>query len=123
MGLIVTTPPDSEPVVPEEVLAHLRLPADTTEDALLAGLVTAAREHLELITRRVFVTQVLQFTLDGFPLFSPPTSGPGRSPWSEIILPRSPVSAIISITYYDPTGASQILSPSVYQFDATRTPL
>lgn len=41
-----TTPPSAEPLTLAEVKAHLRLDG-SDEDALLASLISTAREHLE----------------------------------------------------------------------------
>lgn len=107
MGLVLVTPPDGEPLVPQEAIDHLRLEASTSEDALLAAWVTAAREVVEHRTQRSLLTQTWELTLEGFPC--------GRV----IHLPRPPLKSVTSITYVDTAGASQTLATSAYQVDTT----
>lgn len=64
-GLV--TGPQVEPVTLAELKLHLRLGADTTEDTYLAGLITAAREYVENVTRRALITQTWDYWLDEFP--------------------------------------------------------
>jgi len=45
----------------------VRLTATTIEDDLLNDIITAAREHVEDITRRAIITQTWDFFLDEFP--------------------------------------------------------
>ena len=45
----------------------IRLTATTVEDDLLDAIITAAREHVEDITRRALLTQIWDYYLDGFP--------------------------------------------------------
>ena len=66
MTLTLISGPAEEPVAVEEARAHLRVD-DTSEDALIAGLVTAARTMLEAETRRAFISQGWQMTLDAWP--------------------------------------------------------
>ena len=98
-GLRVVTGPTAEPVSLAEARAHCRV--DTAnEDAVLVGLILAARQYAEEITGRAFLTQTLELTLDCFPAW-------------KIELPRSPVASITSITYLDTAGASDTVTSYV----------
>jgi uncharacterized phiE125 gp8 family phage protein len=66
MTLTLIDGPAEEPVTMDEARAHLRVDG-TGDDALIAGLVTAARTMLEAETRRAFVSQGWQLTLDAWP--------------------------------------------------------
>ena len=66
MGLRVTTPPADEPVSLADARAHLRVDG-TDEDALIGGLIVAAREYAEGFTGRRFVTTDMELTLEQFP--------------------------------------------------------
>lgn len=104
MGLTVVTPPASEPVTLAEAKAHLRV--DTgDDDALIGGLISAARRWCEDYTGRTFCTTVLDWTLDCFG---------GRL----LSVPRPPLQSVASITYLDPAGVTQTLAPTVYRVDA-----
>src|SRR3989442_14053609 len=122
-SLAVVTPPGTEPVTRDEAKLHLRV-TGTDDDAYIDGLITAAREYLEKIENRAFITQTLRMQLDSFPdlpnatlKFFIPTysvesylaraislmSGPLR-------LFRSPCISITSIKYLDANGTLQTLA-------------
>lgn len=109
MGISVVTGPAFEPASLAEVKDHCRHTI-TEEDGLLAGYILAARQYVENETRRVLVTQTLDYTIDrGWPQTSV------RGYWrTRIELPYAPVSAITSITYVDSSGASQTLASNQY---------
>ena len=100
MPLVLVTPPASEPVSLAEAKAHLRVD-HTDDEALIAALVTAARDLVESSTGRVLVTQTWRLDLAGFP------AGAG-----EIELPKPPCASVTSVAYTDPSGASQTLAGS-----------
>ncbi len=101
----VVVPPEEEPVSLEEAKAHLRVDG-YHEDALIAALITAAREYAEGFQQRALVTQTLELTLDCFPI-----SG-------EIELPRPPIQAVESITCTLADGSTITVDPSSYVVDA-----
>lgn len=98
-GLRVITGPTSEPITLAEARAQCHL-EHTLEDASLAGYILSARQYLEAITGRAFLTQTLELTLDDFPAW-------------EIDLPRGPVASVTSITYLDTAGVSQAVTSYV----------
>lgn len=64
MSLVLLAPPQAEPISVAEAKLFARI--DTTEDdGLLAALITAARLHVEAITRRFLITQSWRLVLDG----------------------------------------------------------
>lgn len=109
MGLVLVAGPEGEPVVPLEVIQHLRLEEDTDEDELLLALTAAARELVEHKTHRALLTQTWRLTLDEFPAYCGPQGwGPRRG---EIRLPKPPLQSVASVTYVDTSGATQTLVP------------
>jgi uncharacterized phiE125 gp8 family phage protein len=108
MPSVLVTAPTAEPVSLAEAKLHLRVD-DNVDDALIAALITAARQHAEHDTRRALVTQTWKLALEAFP--------------SEVVmLDHAPVSAVVSVVYTDPDGASQTLQASAYQLDAITEP-
>lgn len=100
----ITTAVATEPVSLAEAKLHLRVEtAETAEDTLITGLITAAREAAEHYTGRGFAPQTLEVVMDNFPT----TSG-------GIELPLSPVATITSVKYTDNAGVEQTLSSTKY---------
>lgn len=94
MGLAVTTAATQPPVSLAEAKEHLRVDHDV-DDALIVSLVRAAVEYAQSYTKRQFVLATFDYTIDQFP--------PGTS----IVMPRSPLSSVTSVSYIDSDGASQ----------------
>lgn len=107
--LVRTTSPTSLPVTLNEVKSHLRLSlSDTTHDANLTLLMTAATERLEHDIDRQLMSasyRQSQFNWD---------SG------GEVKLYRKQITAITSVNYVDENGVSTLLDPADYVFDAGR---
>lgn len=97
----VATAPVTEPVSIDELKAHVRY-VGTTEDALLASLLTAAREMVEMQARRSLITQTLDLYLEAWPNVA------------YIVLPRPPLQTVTSITYTDYAGAAGTMAASNY---------
>lgn len=109
MGISVVTGPTEEPVSLATVKDHLRHTI-TEEDGLLAGYILAARQYAENETRRAFVTQTCDYTIDcGWPCKV--RDGYWRT---RIELPYAPVSSVTSISYVDGNGATQTLASDQY---------
>lgn len=106
----VVTAPTVEPVTVAEVKAQCRIDS-SSEDALLAIYIQAAREYAETFTRRAFCTQTLRGWLDVWP--------PDDKPW--IYLPNPPLASVSSITYVDSAGVTQTWSSSNYVVDGNTT--
>jgi hypothetical protein len=125
-SLIVTVPPATEPISVQDAKNFLKV--DTSDDdALIATFITAARMRVESAAYHKLITQTLQLTLDWFP-WGPAFGYYGgygmrsaRDPYPVIEL-EPPAQSITSVTYLDPSGAVQTLSPSLYRLDANSRP-
>lgn len=123
-ALNLVTPPAYEPVSLDEAKAWVRVDG-CDDDALLTGLVTAARTAAEEYLRRSLVTQTWKLTLDlcgnrgewfesTYEL--PVNYFDGALPRS-VELPRGPVTAVTSVITYDTANASSVFAPSNYRLD------
>jgi uncharacterized phiE125 gp8 family phage protein len=126
MGYALVSAPASEPLTLQEVKVHLKVgPSDGSgthpDDALITGLIVAARQFAETETRRSLITQTWKLTLDGFP------AGCSDTPWGRefsipdaaILLEKGPITAISSITYVDMASQQQTMPSSDYIADLT----
>lgn len=101
MAAILLTPPAAEPLSLADAKAFLR--ADTgDDDALIAALLGAARQHIEALTRRALLLQTWRLVLDAWPR-------DGR------IVPRiGPLKSLSAARIYDAAGNAHALD--VVQF-------
>jgi uncharacterized phiE125 gp8 family phage protein len=109
MTIAELTPPAAEPVTLAEVKAHLRLDA-ADEDALLAGLMRAAREHLEGETGLALIARTFRLYLDDWPAAR------------VIQIARGPVQTIETVTVYDAAGMPVEADTAGYVLDGTARP-
>jgi uncharacterized phiE125 gp8 family phage protein len=107
-SLVQTVAPDSEPVTRNEAKAHCRIDLND-DDALVDGLIKAAREWCENRIGQQFMPATWRLKLDRFPSWT-------------IELPRPPLTAVSSVVYLDTAGASQTLSSSLYRVDTDSMP-
>ncbi|MGE3622973.1 MAG: head-tail connector protein [Bdellovibrionales bacterium] len=107
------TPPAAEPVTLDEARLHMRVDA-TADDALLAGLITAARQWAENYTGRAFIAQTWQLWLDALP-----DAGSG-TPY--ICVPRPPLLSVTSVATYDDADTATIRDAADYQADTAHEP-
>src|SRR5438094_4704069 len=123
MGLPFTTSlvtgPATEPITLAEAKAHLRVDF-TDDDALIAALITAAREAAETFMRRAILPQTWDLLLDG-------ECGAAFGPLVavteiEIVIPRPPLIAVSFVKYTDLGGAVQTWDPTLYVVDAPTGP-
>lgn len=140
MASALITPPAEEPVTLAEAKAHLRVDI-ADDDMLISGLIVAARQYAETITRRALVTQSWRLALDRFPspgmnIGSANWYGPqwGISPGPltmlqqdgktgyEIVLPFPPLVSVDSVKYIDQNGEQQILAATEYKVDGITEP-
>lgn len=98
--------PTVEPLTVDQVMEHLRLDEYET---MLPLLIASARASAEAATSLALMTQTLDLYLDAFPA-------------AEIVLPRSPLQSVTSITYTDTDGATQTLAASEYLVDTASAP-
>lgn len=109
MTIAELTPPLAEPITLAEAKAHLRLDA-SDEDALLATLIRAAREHLENTTGLALISRTFRLYLDDWPA-------------SRVIaIARGPVRTIENVTVYDADGVAVALDVSGYLLDGEARP-
>lgn len=109
MTIAELTPPAAEPVTLAEVKAHLRLDA-SDEDTLLAGLMRAAREHLEGQTGLALIARTFRLYLDDWP------------DANVIQIGRGPVQTVESVTVYDAAGTPVEADTAGYVLDGTARP-
>jgi uncharacterized phiE125 gp8 family phage protein len=109
MALFRTVPPGAEPLTLAECKAHLRISQDG-EDALIAGLVRAAREEVESHTGVAMIDQDWRLALDAWP-----ASG-------IVTIPRHPVKQILSVTLYGRDGEASLMDPGSYRLDGLSRP-
>lgn len=140
MGIRLTQAPTEEPVTVDEAKLHLRV-TDSSEDTLIAMLISAARIHAENVCRRVFVTQKWDLFLDAFPFYTYYGVIPGYVPvdqlpsaWmtmrnyavrfrgSKIDIPFPRLQSVDAVKYLDANGVQQTLDPSAYVVDSISEP-
>lgn len=110
LGLTLQSPPAKEPLSVAEAKKQVELAAGVTHhDAYLAGLISAAREAMEVWCKRAWITQTWKLTLDRFPTW-------------EIAVPRPPLQSVTTIQYVDDNGTTQTLDASAYLVALNRKP-
>lgn len=97
----------AEPVTLAEAKAHLNV-FDTSRDAYITALITAARQTCEGLLGRTLVQTDYELTLDYFPYAIP------------LRMPR--VISVTAVKYIDGNGTQQTLSSSSYQVDDRSEP-
>lgn len=117
MPEICLIPPVGEPVSVTEAKLHLRV-TDTAQDLLIGMMISAARRHAEMETRRQFLHARYKLVLDKFPM-----SGVGTPlPFSRVVnvpgyaakLPHAPAVDIVSVNYLDMNTSPQVMDPVTY---------
>jgi uncharacterized phiE125 gp8 family phage protein len=98
--VVETAPPGAEPLSLQEAKDYLRVTGDG-DDALIAGLITAAREACEDYTGRALITRGYSLFLDAWPE-------------GDLMLPRPPLVAVTQIRV-----AASDVPPESYVADAS----
>ena len=106
MALQIKTPPARELVSLALAKSHLRVDS-TDDDALIAGLISAARRWCENYQNRAYMEQTWELWLDEFP----------GADYIEIPLP--PLQSVTSIKYYDTAGTEATMDSGDYIVDVT----
>lgn len=133
MNFRITQEPAIEPITLAEAKAYLRVTGNA-EDALITGLIAAARATCEKHTNRAFITQTWELVLDQFPCG--PKGGPGdwwdgvrevaiSTVYGEkrfIDLPVCPLISLESLTTYDVDDAAAVFDISNLVVSRDRTP-
>jgi len=96
MKLVCITQPASEPIGLSDVEGQCRITDLSAEASTIEIMIQAVRERAEQITRRAFVSQQWELTLDSFP-------------YGAINLPLPPLQTVDSIKYIDTDGVEQTL--------------
>lgn len=108
MALRLITAPATEPVSSTEAKLHLKVDG-STDDTLIAALISAARILCEDFQGRGYITQTWELTLDAFP----------ESPFE---LPRAPLASVVSIKYKDAAGVETTMAATDYVLDLSSEP-
>lgn len=123
--LVQTQAPKVEPLSVQECRNYLRVDSDfTSDDALISGLIRAARAFAEAYCGRSFITQKWQLTLDSFPgpsMMGVPYGVTYSIPGHAITLERGTVQSIDSITYLS-SGTLYTMDPTTYVSDLSGNP-
>lgn len=109
MSCMLLVPPAAEPLTLAEAKLYLRVDHDD-DDALIGGLVGAARKLVETATRRALLAQTWRLTRDTWP-------AGGRIK----VLP-APLCAVAAARVYDADGVPQAVDPSVFALDTAAAP-
>lgn len=110
--IVVTSPPEAEPVTLPEAKTYLRIDHDSEDDDIRIWI-KAAREYAEVHCKRRFVTQTVTVKLDYWP-----ADGVIRLDG----FGGGDVTAVTSIAYLDTAGAAQTVLAADYQYALDHTP-
>jgi len=125
----ITSGPQQRAVTLDEVKQMLRIDG-TQDDEMLIGYIYAATEYLEQYCGRKFITQTVEFHLDGFSVFNDEKFmalgegvhdgylGDYLSGCEFIDLPFKPVQSITSIKTYDDANTESTFSAAAYRVDS-----
>jgi len=117
--------PIGEPIDLAEAKLHLRV-TDDSQDPIILSILSAARVAAETITRQQLLYARYQLVLDKFPMAGVGTPLPFAHvvnyPAFAIILPHSPIVDVVSISYLDMNGTSQVMDPADYVVNAALMP-
>ena len=142
MASVIVTPPTQEPITLDMVKSQSRI-THTLDDALLQGYIASARDYLQIVTRRQFLSATLQWmglqqpqglvTLDNPPLASvsevatmagsvPTILDPTlylpiitREPGQVALLTAIPMTTPIRVTYVAGWATPEVMPPSLRQ--------
>jgi uncharacterized phiE125 gp8 family phage protein len=105
MSAILLVPPAAEPWTVAEAKAFLRV-EHGDDDAIIASLISAARSHVEALTRRALLTQSWRFVLDAWP-------ADGR-----LSLRMGPLRSVIAARVFDAAGNAHSIDVATFVVDA-----
>jgi uncharacterized phiE125 gp8 family phage protein len=109
MSAILLSPPASEPISLVDAKQYLRVEHEA-DDELIAALIAAARNAVELATRRVLMAQRWRITLNCWP-------ASGR-----IVSPVNPLISLVTARVRGEGDASAALDPVHFTLDAASVP-
>lgn len=130
--LVTVTPPAAEPVMLAEVKAWAKIDG-STEDAMIASMLTAAIESAEQYLKRPLITRTLKLTLDvgrsnindalGDGVYDLPVSILSGCLPRYIKLPFAPIQSITSVVTYGTAGNATAYSNSNYYLNGDKLTL
>lgn len=113
----IVIPPACEPITLAEAKLHLRV-TDDDQDAIISGLISAARIACEMKTRQQLIHARWTLVFDRFPMAGIGTPLPFacdvQIPGFAAILPHAPFVDMAAITYLDMSSVLQTVDPSLY---------
>ncbi len=109
MPSTLLTPPAEEPLSLAEAKAHLRV-EHADDDALIAALITGARNHVETQTRRALMSQTWRILRDGWP-------ENGRLE----VFP-APLRQVMAARVHDSAGVSHAIDVDAFVVDTAAVP-
>lgn len=105
MSAYLVTAPAAEPLSLADAKAFVRV-EHGDDDAIIASLIAAARNHIEALTRCVLITQTWRLVLDRWP-------DGGR------IVPRiGPVQSVVAARVFNAAGEASEIDPEIFVVDA-----
>lgn len=107
----LVTAPVTEPVSVSTLKLHSRITSNEMDDVLLPLRITAARQWVEHYTGRALITQTWRYTIDALPTYG-----------TSILLPWVPLISVTSITTYDTTNVSAVMTSTDYLVDVATEP-
>lgn len=119
-GFKIKTAPTLEPVTASDVRAQLRLD-DETQDDMINVLIKAARQAVEVKTKRTLIKTVYQLYYEKFPSYEADKNQFQVYPYQMELL-RFPIISVDSIKYYDTDGTLTTLSATEYTSDLVSVP-
>jgi len=102
--------PSTAVITAAEFRTHMKRDDISTDDTLIGLYIDTAREACEDFCNRSFINTTWNYYLDEWPADSC------------ILLPRSKVSAVAFVKYYDSNGTLQTITASNYQTDLLQEP-
>jgi hypothetical protein len=131
MNYQLITAPTKLPVTLAELRNELKIDSDnTTDDALLFGLIRTATECCEAATRLSLLTQTWTLWLDRFDCRPEPWwDGVRQGSISELVshrryieIGKSPIQSVTHVKTYDDNDSATTMSASDYQVDTVSKP-
>jgi len=103
MADVIYTAPTSEPLTIDEAREHLKVDI-STDDYLIASLITAARIYCEKYRKRALITQTRELYLDSWPTVD----------YVELM---SPLASVNHIKYFGTDGTEHTMTATDYYVD------
>lgn len=126
-GLTIVTEPTIEPLTSAETINYLRLDSGV-DNMLVESLITTARNWVENYTNRTLINTTYKLSLDNISEFDVPLkegfyTGAYKTPYVDYIsLPRSPISSVTHIKYFNDSDTESTWATSNYYVDTVRVP-